>query len=194
MSNYPGIHKHWDGLHNVYAMRVLPGQYYVTRSDSEMISTVLGSCIAACIRETRLNIGGLNHFMLPESGGDDSAATRYGLYAMEHLINDILKLGGRRENLEVKVFGGGRMLRGMTDIGKKNIAFVRQFLETEGLNIVAEDLGGEFSRKVNYFPTTGRVLVKRLRSMHAATIQAEESAYSKSLKEQPSSGDIELFT
>lgn len=193
-SLYPDVQKHWDGSHGVYAARVLPGQYYVTSSSEEMISTVLGSCIAACIRDKVLNIGGLNHFMLPEGeGGMDGVAARYGVYAMEHLINDIIKMGGRRENLEIKVFGGGKIMRGMTDVGMKNIRFVKKFLATEGLTIDAEDLGLEFSRKVNYFPTTGRVLVKRLRSLHAETIVNEEVAYSRSLEKESAGNDIELF-
>jgi chemotaxis protein CheD len=193
-SQYPDVHKHWDGCHGVYAARVLPGQYYVTNNKEEMISTVLGSCIAACIRDKVLNIGGLNHFMLPEGeGGMDGVAARYGVYAMEHLINDIIKMGGRRENFEIKVFGGGKIMRGMTDIGMKNIRFVKKFLATEGLSIDAEDLGLEFSRKVNYFPTTGRVLVKRLRSLHAETIVNEEVAYSRSLEKESAGNDIELF-
>lgn len=190
----PGIQKHWDGHHGVHAARVLPGQYYVTDSEAEMISTVLGSCIAACIRDRKLCIGGMNHFMLP--AGDltlDGMATRYGAYAMEHLINDILKLGGRRENLEIKLFGGGKIMRGMTDVGQKNIDFVTSFLETEGLSVEASDLGREFSRKVNYFPTSGRVLVKRLRSLHDTTIAQEEQAYSKVLADEAPGNDIELF-
>nr|WP_232787373.1 chemoreceptor glutamine deamidase CheD [Spongiibacter nanhainus] len=190
----PDIQKHWDGHHGVHAARVLPGQYYVTDCETEMISTVLGSCIAACIRDRKLRIGGMNHFMLP--AGDltlDGMATRYGAYAMEHLINDILKLGGRRENLEIKLFGGGKIMRGMTDVGQKNIDFVTRFLETEGLEVEASDLGREFSRKVNYFPTSGRVLVKRLRSLHDTSIAQEEQAYSRVLADEAPGNDIELF-
>ncbi len=192
--NYPGIKKHWDSVHGVYAARVLPGQYYVTDANDEMISTVLGSCIAACIRDKVIKVGGLNHFMLPEGeGGMDGVAARYGTYAMEHLINDILKQGGRRENLEIKIFGGGKIMKGISDIGQKNIRFIRQFLTTEGLLVEAEDLGEEFSRKVNYFPTTGRVLVKRLRSLHMESVASEEAAYSRNLKEESGGNDIELF-
>lgn len=192
--NYPDIKRHWDGVHSVYAARVLPGQYYVSGREDEMITTVLGSCISACIRDNVLNIGGLNHFMLPEGDTDmDGMAARYGAYAMEHLINDILKVGGRRENLEVKIFGGGKMMRGLSDVGGKNIAFVRSFLAVEGLQVVAEDVGLEFSRKINYFPTTGRVLVKRLRSLHANMVINEEAEYERKLHDKPTANDIELF-
>lgn len=180
-------------MHQVFAARVLPGQYYVSDSCQEMISTVLGSCIAACIRDTRLNIGGLNHFMLPEGDSGDGMAARYGAYAMEHLINDILKLGGRRDSLEVKLFGGGKILQGLSDVGQKNIRFVRDYLRTEGISVVAEDLGGEFSRKINYFPTTGRVLVKRLAAVQTISLQEQEVAYSRSLLQQASGNEIELF-
>lgn len=191
---YPDVHKHWDSVHGVYAARVLPGQYYVTNAKDEMVSTVLGSCIAACIRDKVLNIGGLNHFMLPEGeGGMDGVAARYGVYAMEHLMNDIIKMGGKKSNFEIKVFGGGKIMRGMTDIGAKNIRFLRQFLLTEGLTVEAEDLGLEFSRKVNYFPASGRVLVKRLRSIHVETIASEEAVYSRNLEQESSGNDIELF-
>ena len=158
-AKYPDIQRHWDGTHSVYAARVLPGQYYVSDSEDEMITTVLGSCISACIRERVLKLGGMNHFMLPE----------------------------------VKIFGGGRMMRGLSDVGGKNITFVRAFLELEGIAIVAEDVGLEFSRKINYFPTTGRVLVKRLRSLHANMVIHEEEVYGRKLHEKPVSNDIELF-
>ena len=119
---YPNIHRHWDSSHGVFAARVLPGQYYVTDRPDEMISTLLGSCIAACIRDPAVRVGGLNHFMLPDGEGDlDGLASRYGVHAMEHLINDILKRGGRRDRLEIKLFGGGRILSGLSDVGEKNI-------------------------------------------------------------------------
>ena len=158
-----------------------------------MISTVLGSCISACIRDTQLKIGGLNHFMLPEGDSGDGMAARYGAFAMEHLINDILKHGGRREHLEIKVFGGGKIMRGLADVGQKNIDFLHSFLRMEGLHIVAEDMGGEFSRKINYFPNSGRVLVKRLRSLHTNSVRDEEVAYSQNLQQQAQGNDIELF-
>lgn len=191
---YPGVSSHWDGVHNVYAIRVLPGQYYVTDRSDQMISTVLGSCVAACIRDPKIGVGGLNHFMLPGGEvGADGVAARYGVYAMEHLINDIIRRGGDKRRLEVKLFGGGKIMRGLNDIGAKNITFVQDFLEVEGYMVAAADLGDSFSRKVNYFPTTGQVLVKRLRSLHTQHIAKEEIDYGKSLVETPEYGDIELF-
>lgn len=183
---------------NLYSFRVQPGEYFVTTKD-EMISTTLGSCVAACIRDTKLNIGGLNHFMLPSKSNHSSwedLETRYGNIAMEKLMNSIFKLGGRRENLEIKVFGGGKILPAMSDVGKKNIRFVKKFLNTEGLSIVSEDLGLEFPRKVNYFPKTGRVMVKRLRSMHKEIIAREEIQYidkTASADINNNAGEVELF-
>ncbi len=199
LSGFSGINRYWDKYHKVYAAKILPGEYYVTMH-GEMIVTVLGSCISACIRDSVFGIGGMNHFMLPvgEEGGSasntwNSAATRYGNFAMEALINDILKNGGRRENLEVKVFGGGMILEHMTDIGKKNISFVRDFIKTEGFNLLAEDLGDIYPRKVHYFPQSGKILMKKLRSLHNNTIADRETSYLDSLESKPVEGEIDLF-
>ena len=120
-------------------------------------------------------------------------AARYGVYAMELLINEILKNGGRRENLEVKITGGGRMLANMSDIGQRNIDFVRKFLVTEGLEVAAEDLGDIYPRKVYYFPATGKVRVKKLRTMHNSTITEREHEYMQDLQRIAPQGDVELF-
>jgi chemotaxis protein CheD len=176
----------------------LPGEYYVTVHD-ELITTVLGSCVSACIRDPAMRIGGMNHFMLPSRGLDSgnmaSEATRYGNFAMEKLINDILKNGGRREYLEIKLFGGGNVLKNMgtTDIGGRNISFVRDYLTTEGFKVVAEDLGDIFPRKVVYDPISGKVQVKKLRSLHNDTITQRELGYRQEIEQQPVAGDIELF-
>ena len=199
LAGFSNINRYWDKVHEVYAAKILPGEYYVTLH-GEMIVTVLGSCVSACIRDRVFGIGGMNHFMLPmgtEGGSSNqqwnSAATRYGNFAMEALINDILKNGGRRENLEVKIFGGGMILENMTNIGKMNISFVRDFIKTEALNILAEDLGDVYPRKVHYFPHTGKVKMKKLRSMHNSTIIERETSYRDSLETQPIEGEIDLF-
>jgi chemotaxis protein CheD len=143
-------------------------------------------------------IGGMNHFMLPiksEHASDDwmDSATRYGSYAMEHLINDILKNGGNRKNLEVKLTGGGRIMRNMSDVGARNIEFVLEYLQTENIDVLVQDLGDIYPRKVMYYPATGRLRVKRLRSMHNETLIQREQAYQHELDVQPDSGGIELF-
>ena len=196
LPGFEEINHYWDRQRQMPAAKILPGEYYITLHD-ELISTVLGSCVSACIRDRVFGIGGMNHFMLPLQGGsiDDitSDATRYGNYAMEHMINDLLKHGAKRENLEVKLTGGGRIIKGMTNIGKRNIDFVLQYIETEGLNTLAEDLGGDLPRKVVYQPRTGKMMVKRLRNMHNDTIITREVSYRDSLVQQPVAGEINLF-
>ena len=195
------VQRYWDTTSNAWTAKILPGEYFVTMHD-ETITTVLGSCISACIRDTALGYGGMNHFMLPEdrsSGksswttGVDGLATRYGSYAMESLINELMKLGAKRERLEVKIFGGGRILPAMTDVGAKNIAFARSFLKLEGFRVAAEDLGEVFPRRVLYFPKTGRVMVKRLRALEIDAIASRETQYLKNLARKPADDDVELF-
>lgn len=198
LPGFDHINRYWDRHHNTFSAKILPGQYYVTRND-ESIVTVLGSCVAACIRDVSAKIGGMNHFMLPAHGVnghhsiDLSDAARYGTYAMELLINDILKNGGSRRSLEIKIFGGGNIIKNMTDIGKRNIEFVRHFIETEGLEIAAADVGSIYPRKVYYFPATGRALIKRLRTQHNNTIVERERHYMDDLDRKPVSGEVDLF-
>jgi len=194
------INRYWDKTRDAVSAKILPGEYYVTLDD-EYIITVLGSCVSACIRDKVYGIGGMNHFMLPENMDDKhglmatsmSEAARYGNYAMEHLINDILKNGGRRENLEVKIVGGGRIIANMTNIGAKNIAFVQDYIKTEGLELLGEDVGDIYPRKVAYNPRSGKVKVKKMRSMHNGTVREREEKYMQSIEQKPVAGDVELF-
>ena len=200
LPGFEHIRRRWDDNLGTINARILPGEYYVTMGD-EGVTTTLGSCISACIRDRVSGIGGMNHFMLPSDGSDPvalkasnlSAATRFGNHAMEHLINAIMRNGGRRENLEVKIFGGGKIIANMTDVGLRNIAFVRHYLAMEGLSVSSQDVGDVFPRMVIYFPNSGKVRVKRLRSLHNNTIANQERQYLESIKKQPVSGDIELF-
>ena len=176
--------------------RILPGEYYVTRED-EVIDTVLGSCVAACIRNPRLGIGGMNHFMLPRpagAGGDTwekvaGRATRYGSASMEQLINRVLSAGGERRDLEVKIFGGGRVLSSLSDIGARNVDFVREFLRKEGLKIASADTGDTCSRHVHYFPRTGRVRVRHL-SPRTLDVGSHEQRYLDRLERTPVEGEM----
>lgn len=185
-----------DAEHAIDTAKLLPGEYYVA-TRAMMLTTVLGSCVAACIRDVRLGIGGMNHFMLPDSdaSGPMSSSARYGTYAMEILINHLLKLGARRENLEAKVFGGGNVLPGLTmaNVGQRNADFVVDYLRTEQLRIVARDLVDVFPRKVNFFPATGRVLVKRLKSANTNELVGRESDYRKRIGRNQDASDVELF-
>ena len=191
------VNRYFDRLLDHVVVKILPGEYYVT-TQGEAVVTVLGSCVSACIRDRRSGIGGMNHFMLPESFPGEVATAngrgeRYGNIAMEQLVNSVLKAGGDRRELEVKVFGGGRVLAQMTDVGKRNIEFVRHYLKADNLAVTAEDLGDIYPRHVQYFPATGKVRVRQLRSMHNDTIVVRERGYLNKLKSDPVTGDVELF-
>lgn len=202
LPEFQHMKSYWDPIQNVDVVRILAGECYVTHCH-EMITTVLGSCVSACIRDVVTGIGGMNHFMLPaekversSNGGTHglSADAAYGSYAMERLINSILKYGGKRENLEVKIFGGGRIMGGMADVGLQNINFVHDYLRTEKLKIVAEDVGGDFPRRMAYLPATGKVLLKKLRNVRNETIVQQESAYLTDLRKVATQGgEVELF-
>ncbi|GAC1410844.1 MAG: chemoreceptor glutamine deamidase CheD [Burkholderiaceae bacterium] len=177
--------------------KILPGEYYFTAKDM-MIVTVLGSCVSACLRDRVTGIGGMNHFMLPDGGDADnpvSASMRYGTYAMEVLINELLKAGARRENLEAKVFGGGNVLRGLVaiNVGQRNAQFVRSFLKAEGIRIVAEDLNDVHPRKVYFIPRTGKVLVKKLKQLNNNTLVNREQDYASRLLAGDVAGSVDLF-
>jgi chemotaxis protein CheD len=199
-SNCFATNLYHDKVHSVDAAKILPGEYYAT-GENMLIVTVLGSCVSACIRDPDLKIGGMNHFMLPESdpskdcAGPLSKAARYGSYAMELLLNHLLKMGARHNRLEAKVFGGGNVLPGFTkmNVGQRNADFVLQFLKSEQIRVTARDLVDICPRKVFYFPTTGRVLVKRLAIMTNTTVMEREIEYRKKLAQTKSGGDVELF-
>lgn len=179
------------------AAKILPGEFYFTAKDM-MIVTVLGSCVSACLRDRVNGVGGMNHFMLPDSGDADgpvSASTRYGTYAMEVLINELLKAGARRENLEAKVFGGGNVLRGLTvmNVGERNARFVREYLHAESIRIVAEDLNDIHPRKVYFFPRSGKVLVRKLRQLNNNTLVNREQDYASRLQTGDVTGSVDLF-
>ncbi len=190
---------YFDRTFSIEAAKLMPGEYYVTRRDMLLVTT-LGSCVAACIRDRGNGIGGMNHFMLPENaqeeGGWGAVSTRYGTYAMEMLINQLIKLGAHRDNLEAKLFGGGAVIRNMTaiNVGERNARFGLEYLRTEGIPVIASDLLDIHPRKVYYFPKSGRVLVKKLRNLHNDTIASRENEYRSRLVESRVEGEIELFT
>lgn len=187
---------YFDNRFNAQALKVLPGEYLVTGRDV-MLVTVLGSCVSACIRDPLLQIGGMNHFMLPDCDTTDSSSesARYGGYAMEVLINELLKRGAARERLETKVFGGGAVLPGFTvnNVGQRNGRWVLEYLAAEHLGIAGQDLFDVCPRRVHYFPRTGRVMVKRLPSANDTEVLASEKLYRARLKESPTHGSVELF-
>jgi len=201
VEGFDSIRRYWDRRNNIVAAKLLPGEYYVTK-ENEMITTVLGSCISACIRDSVLSIGGMNHFMLPETtkerlqSGSHSVvgnATRYGNYAMEHLINVILSNGGKRKNLEVKLFGGGKIIPSMGDVGERNIQFVLEYIDTEALTLLAQDLGDIYPRKVNFYPKTGRVRMKKIQDIHNEALAIRERHYGSTIKDVQVESEVELF-
>ena len=175
---------------------IVQGEYRVSRDPSEVLSTVLGSCVAVCLWDPAAKVGGMNHFLLPAAPGQgDAKMLRYGAHAMEVLINTILKQGARRASLEAKVFGGGNVLEGLTvaNVGPRNAAFVRAFLNTEGIPVRAHDLEDIYPRKVYFFPRTGRAMVRKLKSANDKGLIAREREYSRRLVTRPASGAVELF-
>lgn len=158
-----------------------------------MLSTILGSCVAACIRDPQAGVGGMNHFLLPAGKGDDENGSRYGANAMELLINEILKAGGRRERLTAKLFGGARMFEDMRGIGDDNAVFAQKFLANEGIPVEATSLGGRAARRVHYWPATGKVLVRMVEDATSVVSAAERRYAQQKPAEEASTGDVELF-
>jgi chemotaxis protein CheD len=182
------------------AVKVFPGEHHVTQDGREMLVTILGSCVSACIRDAYAGVGGMNHFMLPEAGhsthsGWDtvSSGMRYGNVAMERLINDILVRGGRRERLEIKVFGGGNVMKASSNIGHRNADFVEAYLAAEGLSIAAAHLRGTLARRVHYFPATGKVMMLELQPLEEIAALQSETLYKAKLETEPVAGSAELF-
>ena len=192
-------HHYFDREFGVEAVKLLPGEYYVTGKDM-VLTTVLGSCVSACLRDTTAGIGGMNHFMLPNDADpscrDSAAAMRYGAYAMEVLLNELIKAGARRERLEAKVFGGGAVLANMTmlNIGERNADFVLRYLQLEQVRIAAQDLRGDLPRRINYFPGSGRVTVRKLvKQNDVLLVQKSELALAVTLTRKRESTSVELF-
>lgn len=189
--------RYFDRHFQKEAVKILPGEYFVTGRDV-LIVTVLGSCVSVCLYDEIAGVGGMNHFMLPDhhdEGSVASASARYGSYAMEMLINNLLKAGAVRTRLQAKVFGAGRVLPGMhhTDIGARNAAFAQHYLAEERIPVRAQDLLDVYPRKVYFFPAEGRVLVKRIRSLHNDTIIQRELRYEAMLEKIKVEGTVDLF-
>lgn len=178
-------------------VKIAPGEHYVTTRGDVVITTTLGSCVAACIRDAVAGVGGMNHFMLPSSDsgawGSDTASLRFGNFAMERLVNEILKRGGRRDRLEVKAFGGGDVLGIRSPVGKLNADFIGWYLREEGMRLAASQLGGHVARMVQYFPLTGRARVLEIPIQASNASTQQERQYRDSLRAAPVSADIELF-
>lgn len=180
--------RHGSGERRVH---VVQGQYYVTADPNVVLTTTLGSCVAACIRDPLLSLGGMNHFLLPD-GGDRSGAeaARYGAYAMELLINGLLAAGARRERLEAKLFGGGHLINKLADVGEKNVTFAEAFLARENIPVVGGSVRGEHARKIEFWPTLGRARQMALVRGEREVFASESAAPVKA----PAAGQVELFS
>lgn len=190
--------RYMDPNLKVWVQQVAQGTMMVSDQKDLVLSTVLGSCISACIRDPLAGIGGMNHFLLPvgkaeqASGGGDGMALRYGNYAMDLLINEIMKRGGSKDRLEIKLFGGGNVVKGISGVGHKNADFIEQYIESEGLKAVSKDLRGFAARRVQYFPVSGRARMMSIADNDGETV------FMRELKDRPRvvesrGGDIELF-
>lgn len=193
-----GVNSYFDPHFQCDAVKILPGEYFATRKGT-MIVTVLGSCVAACLRDPVAKIAGMNHFLLPTDTNPGSQtvsdSARYGNFAMEKLINEMLKLGARRERIQAKVFGGGNVLKGLTinNIGERNAEFILEYLAIENIPLLNSDLLDQYPRKVYFFPDTGRVTVRKIKSLNNTTILDRESMYRSKLREIVKEHDVELF-
>lgn len=194
LRGFDTINRYWDRSEGRWVAQVLPGAYYVTQLD-EIVSTVLGSCVSTCVRDEAAGIGGLNHFMLPNqvSTTRPEEALRYGGYAVERLLNELVKYGARRERMEIKIFGGGKVIAGMGDIGRKNLDFVERYFSTEGLAIAAEDTGGTYARRLRYFVASGKVMIQRLPTQETHAVVEQEGALGRLLSSASPVGEVELF-
>ena len=171
-------------------VNITQGETYVTADAAEVLGTVLGSCIAACIRDPAAGVGGMNHFLLPGSRGGSSDAPRYGVNAMELLINQLLQLGAVRHRLEAKLFGGASVVAGLSDVGASNIAFAQKFLTDEGIVMVGGDVGGAHPRRIQYWPVSGRA---RQRSMPVDQTLVAQELQAAVAPRKEEGNDVELF-
>ena len=183
---------YYDAHFRNEAVKVLPGEHFVHDEDI-LVMTTLGSCIAACLWDRERRIGGMNHFMLPDGAGDSG---RYGSYAMELLINEMLKRGASRSSMEAKVFGGGQVITGMNsmNVGERNTQFVIDYLKTERIPILSKDVLDIHPRKVCFLPASGKAMVKRLAPANAESLWAQDrAAAQRAVPAATGGGSVDLF-
>ena len=178
---FRGTRRFYNAKYAMHVVKVFAGDWYISGRDDEMLTTILGSCVAACIRDPVLRVGGMNHFLLP---GDDASgfapgAARYGAFAMESLIKAIVEAGGDASRLEIKVFGGANIVQDADPVGSRNAQFVREFLRNGGFKIAAEDLEGALPRSICYYPASGETRVRPLRRKDDLKVAEEEARYAR---------------
>lgn len=187
----PAARRFFNGADNCWHVQVTQGESYVTASGQEVLTTVLGSCIAACLRDPQAGVGGMNHFLLAQGRGADQGAMRYGVNAMELLINGLLARGAARDRLEAKLFGGASVIAGLSDVGADNAAFAQRYLKAEGIAVTGGDTGGTQPRRVQYWPLTGRARQLSIPTHDASRLIVREREAAQT--DKPESNDVELF-
>ncbi len=192
--SYSDVKRYTDESLNVEVVQLLPGQCYVSTTN-EHITTVLGSCVAVCLRDESTGFGGMNHFMLPGGSGEQrtNEIARFGAHAMEILISDLFKVGADRNHLVAKIFGGGSMFESEQDIGIRNAEFAQEFLNLEGIDLAVKDIGTSFARKIRFVPKTGKVMVKKLESLHTKQVQEIEHKFASGLFSEAANDEVKLF-
>jgi chemotaxis protein CheD len=173
-------------------LHVIRGEHFVSSDPAVVLVTVLGSCVAACIRDPMAGVGGMNHFLLPGASENRRVGISHGVHAMELLVNDLLRHGARRDRLEAKLFGGARMVEGLTDVGAQNAAFAERFLKDEGIPYVGGSLRGEHARRVQFWPAAGRGRQLML-GVNAEVFDSERTPAARAQVVEADSGALELF-
>lgn len=199
---YDGVRRYYDQNLEMTVVKLMTGDCYFTADSREMLVTILGSCISVCLRDPMAKIGGMNHILLPGDNnlklqkGDLGYSTRFGAYAMEELINGMLKLGASKSRMEAKIFGGGNVIESSTAIGTKNIMFAKDFLIQEKIPIVSEDVGGETPRRLHFFPDDGKAMIRKLQRREDFVILEKEKEYEEKLKSKfntKAEPEVDLF-
>jgi chemotaxis protein CheD len=169
-------------------IHVIQGEHRVTGDELTVYATILGSCVAACIFDPFARVGGMNHFLLPGDGHRAREADQYGAHLMELLVNDLMHIGARRDRLQAKLFGGARIVRSLSDVGRQNVEFAERFLDRDGIAIVGRDFGGERARRLQFWPASGRARqIYVVRDQSFAREEVEKASV------EQSGGDLELF-
>jgi len=194
LPGFENVSSFWDPKWKRNVVKILPGGFYISEEDI-VISTILGSCISVCIFDSDAGFGGMNHFMLPGCSEQDNTDRpfRYGLFAMEQLVNELMKHGCKHERMQMKVTGGGEMISGMSQIGLQNINFIKDYIEKEGFTVEAIDVGGDQARRVVYFPSTGRMLVSKLNHRQDQLLIDEERKYRNTVDQITESTSVDWF-
>lgn len=189
-----GIKRYYDQNMELTVVKLITGDCYYTSEDREMLVTILGSCISVCLTDPLIRAGGMNHILLPgDGGGIDQNSTRFGAYAMEELINGLLKLGAQKYRMKAKIFGGGNVIKNSAMIGQRNIEFVKKYLEQEEIEVLSADVGGDTARRLHFFPDTGKAMVRKLRRKEDYVIVEKEKEYQNKMVAKEPETDVELF-